>query len=133
MSIADIKELLAIGVPLASFVLLPALAWWLAKNHPTRAEFDAVKRRLDHHNDRLDAGERRFGEMSASIREVTHAADEARSAAEKVLAAVGQIADIRVSIATLSGDIKAMSVLLRRVEKDADRLVDGHLDVGGNP
>lgn len=130
MLLSDVKDMMWLIGPALSLIGMPAAMWWLARGFATRAEFDAAKKRLDQAEERLDRGERRFGELAASIREVKHAADEARDAAEKVMTAAGQITDMRVTIATLSGDIKLVTALLRRVEKDADRLIDGHLDTG---
>jgi chromosome segregation ATPase len=125
-----VKEWLWLIGPALSFVVIPAVAWWLSRGFVTRAEFDGAKKRIDHAEERLDRGEQRFNELFASIREVKHAADEARDAAEKVMTVAGQITDMRVNIATLSGDIKLVTALLKRVEKDADRLIDGHLETG---
>jgi hypothetical protein len=128
-----VKEWLwAIG-PALSFVVMPAVAWWLSRGFVTRAEFDGAKKRLDHAEDRLDRGGQRFNELSASILQVKHAADEARNAAEKVMSAAGVITDMRISLATLSGEIRLCNALLKRVEKDADLLKEGHLDMGGAP
>lgn len=131
MLLSDVKEMMWLIGPALSLIGMPAAMWWLARGFATRAEFDAAKKRIDHAEARLERGEQRFNELSASIREVKHAADEARNAAEKVMNAAGQITDMRVSLATLSGEIRLCNALLKRVEKDADLLKEGHLDMGG--
>lgn len=131
MSIAELKELLAIGVPLATIVLVPAVSWWLTQRFVTRAEFHGVKERLDLHEARLDGGERRFAAVEAAIREVTHAADDARRAAEVATKAADKIHSAEVKLAELGGQIDALSQLLRRVAEHTDVLVRGHLNLKG--
>ncbi|HRQ82727.1 MAG TPA: hypothetical protein PKZ97_16570 [Azospirillaceae bacterium] len=132
MSIAELKELLAIGVPLATIVLVPAVSWWLTQRFVTRAEFVGVKERLDLHEARLDDGERRFAAVEAAIREVTHAADDARRAAETATKAADKIHAAEVRLAELGGKIDTVSELLRRVADHTDVLMRGHLDVKGD-
>lgn len=128
--IADVKDWMWLIGPALSFIGWPALLWWLQAKFVLRAEMDAVKKRLDHHEARLDGGERRFAAVEAAIREVTHAADDAKKAAQRATEAAEKIGDIRVQLAELGGEIRLCTALLKRVERDADRLIDGHLDTG---
>lgn len=128
--IAEIKDWMWLIGPALSFVGWPALLWWLQAKFVLRAEMDGVKKRLDHHEARLDGGERRFAAVEAAIREVTHAADDAKKAAQRATVAADRIGDIRVQLAELTGDIRVCTALLKRVEKDADLLKEGHMDMG---
>ena len=135
MSLSDVKDWAWLASPVITLVIVPAVMWWLSKQFPSRIEvardIDGLKGRVAKTEERLDSGERRFVSIETLIREATHAADEAKRAADRATTAADKIADMRVSLAELGGELKMVTALLQRVEKNAGLLLEGHLDTAG--
>lgn len=134
MEVNEIKTWVGLLTPVLSIVVIPAVLWWLSRTFPSRSEvsreIDGLRGRITKAEERLDSGAQRFVEMEAAIREVNHAASEAHAAADDATKAANQIADIRVALSDLKGEIKVVTALLQRVERNAGLLIEGHLDTG---
>ncbi len=71
--------------------------------------------------------------MDASIKAAAAAAQAAKDAADKALEAAEEVGEVQVAIATLTGEIKLLTELLNRVERDSSVMLRGHLKLGDKP
>jgi hypothetical protein len=91
---------------------------------------------VEHHEleKRLAAGENRFTEIAGAIRMVQTAAEQATKAADQAHAAADRMERVHVDIAALRGDVKALEVALRPIERLTMGMVEGHMAEGrANP
>ncbi len=103
----------------------------------TFASIEDVESRFEKHQEeheeldgRLAAGDNRFTALTAAIEAVKLAAEQARHAAEQASQAAGKVNSVEVSIARLSGDIKALDAALKPVERFTMTMVEGHMHIG---
>lgn len=122
VTMADLKD----ALPLLSVLWLigsAALLWWLSRTFATKGQVEAIERRLG-------AGDNRFVKLERAVGEAVHAAEDAKEAAERATRAAEKVGDAQVELARLGERINTLNELLRRVERDAGKMVDGHLAMG---
>lgn len=130
MNIGDINDAAGL-IGLGSPVLAAAALWWLSGKFAPRAKVEELEAQSKDMAEQLAQGQTRFAQMDAAIKAAGEAANSAKTAADKALEAAEEVGDVKVSIATLAGEIKLLTELLKRIERSGDLMVRGHLQLGG--
>lgn len=87
---------------------------WMAKNAAHEKEHDEL-------SGRLAEGELRFAKLDLLLSTLpTH---------QDILRLTSQMVDLALKVERLSGDLSRVEAVMRTVQRDANALIDGHLEV----
>lgn len=126
-TIRDYLEVAAMVSP----ILVSAALWWLSRRFAAKGSLVALARKTEEIEQKLAAGESRFGRMESAIHEVSTAAQAAKSAADEAAKAAERIHEVQIGITALQGEMKTLNAKLAPLEHFGRVLLEGHLKLGG--